>query len=108
MYIAEAHAYDEWPVGDHLLLGRRIIQPKVLEQRLALAGEFVRDYGLSSLKLLVDDPALDTNGGFDSVYAAWPTRFYVVEGKTLSWIAWPDEKHEYDSALDDLERLLQA
>lgn len=105
VYIAEAHAFDEWPVGDHLLLGRRILQPRRLEERLALAGDFQRGYGLEALELLVDDPALDAGAGFDATYAAWPTRFYVLQQGQIAWIAWPDEKHEYDAALDELELL---
>lgn len=108
IYIAEAHSYDEWPVGDHLLLGRKIYQPTRAEERLPLAVAFCRDYGLSSLCLAVDDPALDSAGGFDSIYAAWPTRFYVLKGGKLSWIAWPSASHEYNEALEELEELMQA
>lgn len=108
VYIAEAHSYDEWPVGDHLLLGRRILQPKKLGDRLQLATEFQRIYGLDSTELLVDDPELDSDGGFDAMYAAWPTRFYIVQGRHMSWIAHPDENHEYDTALQELERLVSA
>jgi len=108
IYIAEAHSYDEWPVGDHFLLGRRILQPKSAEERLQLATSFARDYGLSSLLLAVDDPACDSDGGFDSVYAAWPTRFYVLKGGVMSWIAWPDASHKYDAALEELEEFIQA
>lgn len=108
IYIAEAHSYDEWPVGDHILLGRKICQPKRAEERLPLAVSFARDYGLSSLCLAVDDPALDSAGGFDSVYAAWPTRFYVLKGGKLSWIAWPSASHEYDAALEELDGILRS
>jgi len=51
---------------------------------------------------------MDAHGGFDSVYAAWPTRFYLVKDGKLAWIAWPDENHKYDSALEELAELLQA
>lgn len=105
VYIAEAHAFDEWPVGDHLLLGRRILQPRHLEERLALAGDFQRSYGLEALEMLVEDPSLDAGAGFDATYAAWPTRFYVLQQGQIVWIACPDEKHEYDTALDELELL---
>jgi len=109
VYIAEAHSYDEWPVGDHLLLGRRIFQPKHLEDRVPLAKAFVKEYGLEEgVELLVDDPALDSNRGFDATYAAWPTRFYVIEENRLTWIAQPDENHEYDSALSDLEQFAET
>jgi len=95
-------------VGDHLLLGRRILQPKKLGERLQLATEFQRNYGLDSAELLVDDPALDSQGGFDAIYAAWPTRFYLVQRGHMSWIAHPDENREYDTALQELERLISA
>lgn len=57
------------------------------------------------MKLLVEDPELDSVG-FDATYAAWPTRFYILRGRELAWIASPDENHEYDSALEELERLV--
>jgi len=81
------------------------MQPKKLQERLQLAGEFACNYGLASVKLLVEDPELDSLG-FDATYAAWPTRFYILKGRELAWIASPDENHEYDSALEGLERLV--
>lgn len=80
---------------------------KRMEERLRLATEFARDYGLSSLDLAVDDPALDAQGGFDAVYAAWPTRFYLLEGGKISWVAWPDENHAYNAALEELEEIVE-
>jgi len=115
VYIAEAHAYDEWPVGDHYLLGRKVFQPRFLQERLELAQQFKQDFGYS-FEVLVDDPGLDVElhgggggigGGFEAVYAAWPTRFYLVDGaRRISWIAQPDENHEYNTALDELADLL--
>jgi hypothetical protein len=95
-------------VGDHLLLEKRIFQPKKLTERLQLATEFASKYGLESMELLVDDPELDSQGGFDATYAAWPTRFYLIRGRELSWIAMPDENHEYDTALQNLENLVKS
>lgn len=103
IYIAEAHAYDEWPVGDHLLLGRRILQPRRLEDRLQLAKQFARSYVLDALELLVDEPAADGAGGFDATYAAWPTRFYLLRDGEVAWVAAPNENHEYGPALEELE-----
>lgn len=74
-----------------------------------MAKDFVHDYGLEGLvELLVDDPALDGRDGFDAAYAAWPTRFYVVEDGRMKWIAQPDNHHEYDTALAELEGLASS
>jgi hypothetical protein len=37
VYIAEAHAQDEWPMGDHVLIN----QPKLLVDRREIARQFV-------------------------------------------------------------------
>lgn len=108
IYIAEAHAVDEWPAGDHLRLGRKILQPKALEERLVLAKTFVHEYGLGACRLLVDDPGLDSASGFSAVYAAWPTRFYIVKGGEILWIAQPNKEHLYDDALAELEHLAKG
>jgi len=88
IYIVEAHAMDEWPVGDPL----KISQPLSLAERIGVAREFVREY-MYQIPLLVD--LIDNN--FSENFAAWPIRFYVLEGFQLVFKAQPDHNNTYDS-----------
>ena len=90
VYVAEAHAQDEWPLRSARFSadGQPVVvdQPKTLDARLGLARRFKADYGIKS-QLLVDNPA---DEAFERLYAPWPLRLYVVRGATLAWIAEPD------------------
>ena len=90
VYVAEAHAQDEWPLRSARFAadGQPVVvdQPRTLDARLGLARRFAADYGIES-PLLVDDPA---DEAFERLYAPWPLRLYVVRGATLAWIAEPD------------------
>ena len=66
MYISEAHAKNEWPVGDPV----RIDQPTVLSDRLTIANGFREFYNFpDDFNIAVDDP--DSNP-FDTLYSCWP------------------------------------
>jgi len=87
VYIAEAHAVDEWPLGKIVCLK----QPKTMEERLRVAREFKEKYDLR-LPLLVDK--MDNN--FDAKYASWPERFYVIENGRMELIGMPTTEFGYD------------
>ena len=108
-YIAEAHAADEWPVGNPLVYN----QPKALSERLSIANDFVREFSIDTeplLHLVVDE--LSTNNEqesnpVDRAYAFWPTRFYVVDaGGEVAYKAQPNETHEYK--LEELAAFLEG
>ena len=109
VYIAEAHAADEWPVGDPVVAN----QPKRLKERLSLANSFVSEYSIDKeplLHMVVDnlsDMSPHESDPADRAYAFWPTRFYVVDscGK-ISYKANPNQTHEYK--LDDLATFLEG
>ena len=90
VYVAEAHAQNEWPLRSARFSadGQPVVvdQPKTLDARLGLARRFKADYGIES-QLLVDNPA---DEAFERLYAPWPLRLYVVRGAELAWIAEPD------------------
>jgi len=89
VYIMEAHAKDEWPVGKSVSF---CDQPKVLEERCGLARKYKEEKGLS-IEMGVDL----MNNGFEKVFAAWPVRFYVVKEGKLVWKAQPNlEYYGYD------------
>lgn len=110
IYIAEAHAMDEWPVLSGRFNGDRgpvVVshQPKQGKERCELARRFLRDFGLetSAVEVLVDDP--DLNEPFESSYAPWPLRLYLIRHGRLEWIAQPQDA-SFDNAVVELVRLL--
>lgn len=97
VYIVEAHAVDEWPVGDQL----KIKQPNTNAERCSIARSFVKQYELR-MPMLVD--SIENN--FNETFAAWPIRFFVIQNGIMAYIAQPDEHNTYDSILPHLRRFL--
>lgn len=97
VYIVEAHAADEWPVGDTL----QIKQPITDDERCNIARAFVKQYEFR-MPMLVDN----INNSFSESFAAWPIRFYVIQEGRMSYIAQPDTHNTYDSILPDLREFL--
>jgi Iodothyronine deiodinase len=74
VYIKEAHPQDEWRVAANRTDGVCYLQPKTLEDRLAIAGDFVRRFDYR-VPVLVD--GMDNRA--ETLYAGWPERFYIVD-----------------------------
>lgn len=114
VYITEAHAVDEWPIGDAYpggggRGGRVVHQPRSASERAAEARHFVERFkmdlksgagepGKSSLgwSVAVDVPELADP--FAAAYAPWPTRFYVIERGEMRFVANPTDRYGYDLA----------
>lgn len=82
---------DEWPISSSRFVpGNEIItvkQPRLISERVALAQKFVQMFGLGpEMNVLVDDP---NENAFQSVYAPWPVRIYVVENGKMEYISAP-------------------
>ena len=78
VYIAEAHASDEWPINSTRCSGpaNSIVQPKSLSERAAVATRMVE-----ALRLGDGGPSVYLDGmddAFMNTYAAWPTRLYAI------------------------------
>ena len=86
------------------------MQPKILSQRLKIAQDFVNEFGIDEIPLVVDDMwsgegepcAAQHDNPVDAAYAMWPTRFYVVQGGAVQFKAEPTKEHEV-SALPPLD-----
>lgn len=74
VYIREAHPDDEWQMQPNLDEEVCYLQPRSLEQRVAIANDFARRFQYP-LPLAVD--AMDDAA--NRAYAAWPERLYVIE-----------------------------
>lgn len=71
VYILEAHANDEWPVGSQLF---DYPQATTMELRAKAAYDFVTQFSILA------PVVLDTiDNAFETEYAPWPFRFYVVD-----------------------------
>jgi hypothetical protein len=99
VYIAEAHACDEWPIASARYNGGRgavcVAAPRSDAARCALARAFVADFQFA-LPTLVDtvgeappDGDTKTRDPFDAAYAPWPLRFYGIAGDALGYVAHP-------------------
>ena len=72
VYVAEAHARDEWPLGSVECAD----QPTTLDERLARARHFRDAYGVAERIPVVVDKM---DNAFDAAYAVWPERFFIVQ-----------------------------
>lgn len=88
VYIAEAHASDQWPVGPSI---SRSPAPRSVADRLALARGLVARAKAEMpgwrLPVLVDT----MDDGFLEAFAAWPLRFFVLENGKVVYKAQPRE-----------------
>ena len=89
VYIAEAHAADEWPINSSRCRGpaNSIVAPRSLDERRAVARRMVDSLGLNGLRVLADG----IDDAFLTAYAAWPVRLYGVgRDGLLARIAQPE------------------
>lgn len=97
VYVAEAHADDEWQLPSNLEDDAVVNQQTTLEQRRHQAQAAVERLGLS-LPLLLDE----MDNGASVVFAAWPERLVLVgadrrivyPGSPGPWGFSPDEARE--------------
>lgn len=107
VYIAEAHATDEWPIDSARFNGSRgpvrIAQTTTLERRQEAAAAFARDFAVLNpslpslqqqdkatidgddddwISIMVDSP--ETGELFEKSFASWPIRFFVLQRATPS------------------------
>lgn len=97
IYIIEAHARDEWPIGKTISSDD---QPLMLEQRLENARRCKRNLKFE-MPMLVD--GMDDT--FHHTYGCWPFRFYAIYEGKLVLKAEPDTD-AYTYNLDHLDNWL--
>jgi hypothetical protein len=89
VYIAEAHARDQWPVGKTISCAD---QPTTLQQRLTNAQQFQQNFNFQ-MPMLVDN----MDNTFHNTYGSWPFRFFVIsEGKLVLKAEPNKENFTYD------------
>jgi len=100
VYITEAHAADEWPVGKTISFCN---QPKTMAERLDLAAAFVKKHDYR-VPMMVDS----MHNSFHDVFACWPFRYYVIQHGHLIHKAEPAPKtfhYDITTILPLLQRL---
>ena len=91
VYIAEAHAADEWPINSRRCNGpgNEITKPKTLSERCAAARRMLSTLPLGEGITVLADGLDDA---FLEAYAAWPVRLFGVRRDgTLGIIAQPQQ-----------------
>jgi len=77
VYVSEAHASDEWKLGNVV----EIPQHRTVNDRLAAATKFQKETEYK-IPLVVDT----LENEFEKTYAAWPERAYIVEGGRVVYV----------------------
>ncbi len=101
VYIKEAHPEDEWQVGVNEKQGICYRQPRTLDERLAIARDFVARFDYT-LPLVVDT----MESGAEQAYAAWPERLYVIDER--GHVAYKGGVGPFGFQPDELESWLEA
>jgi hypothetical protein len=97
IYIAEAHARDQWPVGKTISC---VDQPITIEQRLENARQCKKNFNFE-IPMLVDN----MDNTFHLTYGSWPFRFYVIHDGKLALKAEP-HKENFCYNIDELNQWL--
>lgn len=85
IYLMEAHAADQWPLGNHCVVN----QHRTAFERITAARNFVARFGYNC-PMFAD--TIDNE--FNSLFAAWPERFFIVQNNTLQLVAMPSMNNE--------------
>jgi len=80
VYIAEAHASDEWPAGYRVSFTQA---PNTLEERIGLARNL---QGYAGESILVDG----IDNAFLRTFSAWPFRYFIIHAGRLALKAQPN------------------
>jgi len=87
VYIAEAHASDVWPLGNHVNLPSH----KMFEDRVASSDILTGKYGLE-IPILYDG----MRNFFDEQFAVWPERYYLIRAGKMENIWSPTTEFGFD------------
>ena len=74
IYVREAHPTDEWQMKSNVKDDVCYAQPKNLQQRVAIANDFITRY-----KYPVPFGIDDMSNAAEGAYSAWPERLYVID-----------------------------
>jgi hypothetical protein len=106
VYIEEAHAIDEWPMGDGAKGSefKAIVQPRNIPERAEAAKLLVTELGYE-IPLVVDNMENEVR----IKYACWPLRFYVIDEEKIWYKAQPSGyRYSVPALRDSILALLES
>lgn len=85
VYLREAHAQDEWPISSARACAQPVLvtQPRTDQARLQVARKCCADIAWR-LPMVVDPAHGKHADAFETLYAAWPIRFYVLRRRAVA------------------------
>lgn len=98
VYISEAHARNEWPVGKTISC---VDQPTTLAERLHNAQQFQKTFNFE-MPMLVDN----MDNTFHFTYGSWPFRFFVIHQGQLVLKAEPHQD-TFAYNMDEVDQWLE-
>jgi len=99
VYITEAHAIDEWPLGNEISV---CYQPKSNSSRISLAKSYRQQFDLK-VPILVDT----IENKFEKEYSLWPFRFYIMVGGRVVKKAQPRAENDPGEFSYDIDEIRQ-
>lgn len=102
VYITEAHAVDEWPIGSDIV----VKQPKTIDERKKICKQFIEhsNWDQTLIPMYLDE----IQNHFDDTYAAWPVRFYIVQEEKMQYIAEPiGESYSMEILEEEINKTIQ-
>jgi len=98
IYIAEAHASDEWPIGNKFRTDiLTFSQTHTIESRIKAAHQLQQDFKLT-MPIFVDNPV---GNEFEQYFHPWPLRWYLIEDGICTFVG------KTQDALFDIDLLKQ-
>ena len=82
MYLEEAHAEDEWPIGSSV----KIMSHKSISDRLGAVNKLKSETDWY-MPTYMDNMANE----FNELFKAWPIRFYLIKNLELKYVAMPKD-----------------
>ena len=82
LYLEEAHAEDEWPIGSSI----KILAHKTIFDRAEAVNLLRKETGYA-VPTILDN----MKNEFNNLFKAWPIRFYIISDGILRWVAMPKD-----------------
>jgi len=84
IYIDEAHAADVWNIGESA--GAINNKHKTIQDRIECANHLIEEFK-------IDFPVYcdNMNNDFESMFAAWPIRYFVIKDGLITLISTPED-----------------
>eukprot|EP01084_Bolivina_argentea_P157969 275234_1 len=100
VYIAEAHAQDEWPIRTKPELC--IKQHRTLKERVKAANYWVNELKHNCGPVYID---LMENM-FMNIYSAWPKKIFIIHHGLIQWVLEPDKPGLF--RFEDIEEAIES